>query len=217
MTGEVRLRPRADGDLPVRVWITTSEQRLAAPLKVTALDAAGEKLAETTLTMKPAAQTPERHFVPKWWFCEGRLIIAGAKRGATYMLRFEGAANPVPLALVLADAQVVHRTAPGKFVDFYQEAGQYYGGARVFTKTTADTVKIENPNRVPFTIRDARTHKLLFHSSTTDPQVTEHKLGKDRDIFLTQPGRRSPMKFEGLSPWLSATRDGWFEPESGRE
>jgi hypothetical protein len=217
VAGEARLRPRADGDLPVRVWITTSEQRPAAPLKVTALDAGGRKLAETTLTMKPAEQTPERHFVHQWWFCEGRLAIAGAKRGATYTLRFEGAGNPVPLALVLADAQIVHRKTPGQLVDFYQEAGQYYAGARMFTRTTAETVKIENPNHVPFTLRDARTHALLFHSSTTDPQVTEHKLGKGRDIFLTQPGRRSPMKFEGLSSWLSATREGWFDPEAEHE
>jgi len=116
--------------------------------------------------------------------------------------------------LVLADAQIVHRAAPGQWVDFYQEAGQYFGGARVFTQAMQDVVKVDNGQHVPFTIRDAQTHALLFRSSTSDPQVTEHQLGKGRMVFLTVPGRYSVMKFEGLSPWLAATRDGWFEPES---
>src|SRR5207237_9812612 len=103
-------------------------------------------------------------------------------------------------------------TATGQIVDFYQEAGQYFAGARVFTRTTAEPVKIDNAQHSPFTIRDAQTDELLFHSAMNDPQITEHRLGAGRGIFLTIPGRYSAMRFTGLSPWIAATRDGWFDP-----
>jgi hypothetical protein len=212
VAGEVRLRPRHDGALPVRILIATRTQAAAAPIKVTASDDAGHSIGDVTITMKPPAQTPDRYFDPHWWFAEGKLTIDGAQKAKVYSLKIEGEGKECPMALVLAEAQIVHHVAPGQLVDFYQEGCQYYAGTRVFTKTIAKTVKINNFQHVPFTIRDAKTGALLFHSGATDPQITEHALGEGRMIFLTIPGRYSAMQFEGLSGWIAGTKENWFEP-----
>lgn len=211
--GEARVRARHDGDLPVRILLTTRTQKPSTPVKVTAFDATGGKCAETTLTLRPAAETKDRHFDPHWWFTEATLTLQDARAGTTYTLRFEGDGKECPMVLVLADASIVHRFDPGRLVDSYQEAGQYFAGARLFIRTAAETVRIDNGQHEPLTIRDAGTGELLFRSSMSDPPQMEHKLGRDRLVFLTVRGRQSALRLQGFAPWIAATREGWFDPD----
>jgi hypothetical protein len=97
-------------------------------------------------------------------------------------------------------------------VDFYNLAGQYHVGARIFTRTRDDVMKIGNPGGKPYSIRDATTQALLFRSKLGESPVLEHRLGRDRKIMIVQPGRASPMSFAGCSPFVSASVEGYFEP-----
>jgi hypothetical protein len=145
-----------------------------------------------------------------------QLALPRARKGAVYRLSLEGG-NKRSCALVLADADIVHHV-PEKQAFFTQDlVGQYYTGSRFFVRTATDTITVvsQSPNRSPYTIRDAATWRELYRSNASDPQEIIHRLGKDRLIAFTVAGygpwtRRS---LQGVRPYLSATREGWLDPE----
>ena len=117
-------------------------------------------------------------------------------------------------ALVLADAQVVHRLAIGQPVALQNHAGQYHSGGQVFLKTSDDTIAMHNFRGLPFSIRDANTWQLLYTSPLPVPNETEHELGTDRLIALVVASSRNWLKItSGVHPWAAANRDSWFVPE----
>ena len=109
--------------------------------------------------------------------------VKDVQKGKTYGLNFEGGNSKVA-ALVLADAQVVHRLAIGQPMALQNHAGQYHSGGRVFLKTSDDTVTIHNFRGLPFSIRDANTWQLLYTSPLPVPNETEHQLGKETAHLL---------------------------------
>ncbi|MDP6777508.1 MAG: hypothetical protein QGI83_12170 [Candidatus Latescibacteria bacterium] len=212
--GRAYLRPNSGGDLDIRLSFVTRWRKPVPAVRISAFDAEGREVSAVAIDTATVPPIVNRFHSPKRAFRWTSLTIPEAREGATYELRVtsDNKVQDAVMALVLADAQVVHHLPESGLVDFYQNAGQYFAGARVFAKTVADTVRIDNRNGVCFSMRDAETGGVLFRSSMTDPQVTEHALGRDRMVMLVVPGRVDLMAFEGLSPYLSATRDGWFEP-----
>ena len=118
--------------------------------------------------------------------------------------------------MVLADANVVHHLPQDRMFFTQDLAGQYYVGSRFCTETTGDTVVVttQNPGRSPYSIRDARTWELLFHSSATDPREMKHKLGAGRRIIFIVAGYGpwTLRKIQGVKPYYAATPGQWFDP-----
>ncbi|MGD9497056.1 MAG: hypothetical protein AB7Y46_12235 [Armatimonadota bacterium] len=211
--GTVFLRPHADGDLPVRVIMIGRYESLCEDVTVTALDADGAELARVTVPQVPRPAEQDR-FYPNDYFTgqRGELVLPGARAGAVYALRLDAPETNSPLALVLADADLVHYVPEGSQVEFYNLAGQYHVGARIFTRTRADEVVIDNLRASPYSIRDATTGELLFRSRLGQPASMTHRLGAARMVLITTRGRVDGWRFHGLSPYLAPTREAWFEP-----
>jgi hypothetical protein len=201
----------------VRVRLATLRDP-ATPITLTARDANSNQLAQTTLIMPPYPDTTDRFPDARAFTGGAEFTIPAASLGVTYTLLIRGDNMEIPMARVLADAQIVHQTQPGQWVVFRQNAGRYFAGARVFTRTTQPNVTIENAAGLPFSIRDAATGELLYRSKMTDPpEITLDLVSAERLIFFTVSGltysRYCEMKFvDGLSPYLAATAEGWFEP-----
>ncbi len=211
--GIVYLRPRGDGDLTVRIVMIGRWESLCGDVRATVLDPAGVQVAQTTI---PASARPEitDRFYPSDYFVtqQGEVVVPGATQGAIYTLQLDCAEENGPMALVLAAADLVHHAPEGALVEFYNRAGQYHVGARVFAPTVADDVTIENPYGHPYCIRDARTGEVLFRSRMGQPNTITHSLGAGRTVLITMRGRVDGKRFTGLSPYLSPTREGWFDP-----
>jgi len=212
--GTVFLRPKREGDLTVRIVLSGVWGASSPEMCVTALDATDRPVAAVTIPETERAATKDRYYPIAWRFNQrGTLTIPGARKGTTHRLLIEGRNERRPMALVLADADLVHQVSPGTTTFFYNLAGQYYVGTRIFTKTISDTVTVANPYVKPYTIRDAETGEALHHYSLTDPNVMTHRVGAGRMIRITMTGRMDGRRFEGLSPYLATTRESWFDPE----
>jgi len=153
-------------------------------------------------------------FYPPWFrVARGTIIVPQAAGGSTYRVALDGGTNSLT-ALLLADAGIVFHVPLGQPVDFQNHAGQYFAGGRVFTRTTADTVRVRYGHRVPYAIRDANTWELLYRTPLPVPETAEHRLGKNRQIAVIVRARADIMTFvSGVSPYLSTTCEGWFDPE----
>jgi hypothetical protein len=214
MEGEVFLRPRRDGPLKVRLIFSSP----AADLSAEARDAAGRRIAAVAI---PEAKEPEvkDRFYPYNFFTvqRGEITIPATRKGQTVKLILRGRQpNPVPTVLVLADADLVQRVGLSSLVMFYNLAGQYYVGTRIFTRSTSDEISITNPFNQPFTIRDAATGELLHrYSMDRDiPSLTVFRVGKGRLLQITMTGRTEGRSFKGVSPYLARKREEWFDPEA---
>jgi len=119
------------------------------------------------------------------------------------------------MVLALSDAQVVHRAPAGRLFAVQCLAGQYYVGSYIYMKSVEDAVTVwtRTPDRGTYSIRDADTWELIFRSSTSDPQEVRHNVGKGRRLVLVTAGYASwtCRKIQGVSPWLAASREGWFD------
>jgi hypothetical protein len=126
----------------------------------------------------------------------------------------EGAGQNDPMALVLAEADIVHQVDLGRNVNFYNLAGQYYVGTRIFTRSTSDQITIANPLGKPFSIRDAESGELLhlFTMAGQPSGTTSVRVGKGRLLRITMTGRMDSRRFSGIAPYFSTTRKGWFLP-----
>ncbi len=213
--GEIALRPRRDGDLAVRIVMVGRWETQCEEVQATVLDSDGAEVARLTLPETERPEVTDRHYPTDFHMTQqGEVVIPAARQGATYSLRLDCADTDGPMALVLADADLVHQIPEGVQVEFYNRAGQYHVGARVFTRTTADEVTVINTQGKPYCIRDAGTGEVLFRSKLDEPLKITHDLGADRAIQITSQGRVDGKRFEGLSPWLSPTREGWFDPDA---
>ncbi len=212
--GNVALRPWQDGDLRVQILMTGRWESQCGAVQAVVLDAAGQEVARVTMPETARPEIVDR-FYPSDFFLtqQGEVVIPGAEQGATYTLRLHCAETEGPMALVLADADIVHHIPESTYVEFYNRAGQYHVGARVFPRTTAADVTIGNQHGRPYCIRDANTGEVLFRSRMGEPTEITHDLGRDRMVLITMRGRVDGKRFTGLSPWLSPTREGWFEPD----
>jgi hypothetical protein len=115
---------------------------------------------------------------------------------------------------VCDDAQIVHKIAPDT-IQFFSHSYQYYIGTRVFIKMKDNTLCItRNRARAAFTVRDAKTHKVLARVKVLDPLTTEYRVGKGRMIELVLgAGNDTLWKLEGIEPYVSARLEDWFSPE----
>jgi hypothetical protein len=139
--------------------------------------------------------------------------IINVKQGRTYGVCLKGGNSNVA-ALVLADAQVTHRLPIGRPLALQNHAGQYHSGGRVFLHANADEMIIRNSRRLPFSIRDAATWRLLYASPLPVPQDTVHPIGKDRRIAIILASSRNWLTvLAGVQPWVSAARESWFVPD----
>lgn len=213
--GTVFLKPHRAGDLRVRILAVGPGESPAPALRLAAYDHAARQVAgaEIPFTPRYVIKDTERCH-PNDYFIDrhGQLTIPGAAAGTVYRLEIEAAGPQPPIVLVLTDAQCVHQIPPGQLTQFYNLAGQYHVGARIFTRIAAPAIKIVNSSGKPYTIRDARTQALLFRSKLGEPLAIEHRLSTGRAIMIVQPGRASPMSFTGCTPYVSATAEGYFEP-----
>ena len=215
--GLVMVRPRRDGELKLLVRLSNAGDQ---PVTVRVTDATGKTLVEQKLVEQPpdvAKLSGKGYGLRKLNPPMGELLLPNSKASEVYRLRFEGG-PPLAAALVLADAQIVHHVPEGEPLIMHDLAGQYYAGARFYTKTTADalTVVSRNLRRAPYTIRDAKTWELLFRSNPSDAPEQHHTLGKDRLIafIVADSYPHSHLVITGAAPWFSATREKWFAPES---
>ena len=202
--GTVFLKPARSGELRVRLLAVGSGENPAPTLSVRVYDKDAHQVAEGQMPFQPRFTIKDtERYAPHDYFLDrrGQLTIPGAAAGAVYRLTIEAAGPPAPMVLVLADAQCVHQVPPKQLIDFYNVAGQYHIGARIFTRTAAPVIKIVNINGKPYTIRDARSQALLFRSKLGEPSAIEHRLGANRPIMIVQPGRSSPMSFTGCAPY----------------
>jgi hypothetical protein len=216
---EVFVRPNRDGELKLRVL---ARHQGANAVKVTALGTGGET--QASLDLPPVENTPARNEGPGYVIYQrgpdirlGDLVLRDARKGTVYRLVIQGG-DAQSCALVLGDAQIVHRIPAGKRHFTQSLAGQYYAGTRSFLRTMQDeiTVTASALGRSPYTIRDARTWELLFRSSATGPAAQKLRVGKGRDIVLVATGYRvhDTRKIEGVAPYVSSTLQGWFDPEA---
>jgi hypothetical protein len=209
------LRPRQNGDLNVRILMIGVWENPVAPMNVTAFDPAGRELARAAVTAEPRAPVEDRYY-PIGWRTPQRatLAIPAARPGNTYRLVIEGSDSNDPMALVLADADMVQEVDLGERIFFYNLAGQYYVGTRIFTRSTSDAITITNPFGRPFSVRDADTGELLHLFTMADePSGTAIlRVGKNRMLRITMTGRMDGRKFTGVQPYFSTTREGWHLP-----
>jgi hypothetical protein len=92
--------------------------------------------------------------------------------------------------------------------------GQSYTPQRLYTKSIEEKVSYWNRVKKACTIRDAETDELLYRAKLFTSAETPCKVGKDRMIYFTVRGSRSPgeWKITGTSPYFAASADDWFEP-----
>jgi len=215
--GNLYLRPRQDGDLEVRfIFSGVWGRSPGTDIEVKALNAAGRELARANFPLRPRVEIRDR-FYPWGWFVpnRGQMTLTGARKGEVYRLVIEGESKDHLLVLALADADLVQQVSPEENVYFYNLAGQYYVGTRVFTEATEDVITVTNPYAQPFSIRDADSGELLHRFTMADPKRGTFPVGKGRMLRITMTGRMDGRRFKGVSPFLARTRADWFEPEQG--
>src|SRR3989344_3536360 len=91
-----------------------------------------------------------------------------------------------------------------------------YDGSRLVLKTAEDTIRVWNPWKSPYTIRDANTGEELFRYATgTSSKFLEHSLGQDRLIVLTFRKDKFSLGLvgmQGVEPFVAFTPATWFDP-----
>jgi len=208
---QVYFRPTGDGDLQMRVLFRDTWNADFPPVRISVVGATTDP--PTILVPGKGRPVPVDRILPldRQWRST-TFTVTNVRRSKTYALKFEGGASTVA-AQVLADAQVVHRLPIGQAAALQNHAGQYHSGGRVFLKTNADTVTIQNIRQWPFSIRDAATWKLLYVSALPVPTQTEHRIGNDRLIAIVLASSRNWLKVQsGVHPWAAASRESWFIP-----
>ena len=213
--GEVYLRPKQDGALSVRlIFAGRWGSQLSGDLEARAYGPDGNEAAHTPIPATARKEVTDR-FYPAGWFVaqRGEVTLPAAKKGEVYRMTIEGDGEGDPHVLVLADADLVQRVDLKSRVFFYNLAGQYYVGTRIFTKATEDVITMANPYGLPFTIRDADTGEALHHFTMADRSRRRFHVGKGRMLRLTMTGRMDGRLFDGVSPFFARTRSAWFEPE----
>ena len=171
-------------------------------------------MARATFPPRPRVEVSDR-FYPVGWFLpnRGEMTLTGVRKGELCRLVIEGEAKDRLLVLALADADLVQHVGTTEIVYFYNLAGQYYVGTRIFTRATEDVITMTNPYAQPFSIRDADTGELLHRYTMADPKRSTFHVGKGRMLRITMTGRMDGRQFKGVSPFFARTRADWFEPE----
>ena len=210
--GRAYLRPRRDGDLTVMVSLRNRWGGRFNPVAIRVSDPPGNQVASTTAEWKP--RLSEQRFYPISYHGDAHtLAIPKARKGAIYVVDFEGADGQLTV-LLDADADVVIHVPLTDRLDFQNLSGQSASGARVYSRTTSDTVTFGMGHRSPFSIRDARTWELLYKAPAQPPETFSVELGRDRLIAICVHGYANIMQIRsGLAPYYATVRDGWFEPE----
>ena len=208
---QVYFRPNQDGDLSIRVMLRETWNADFPSVKITVI---GAEYDPPTILIPGRGRPPRVDRVQsldRGWR-SATFTVKNVQKGKSYALKFEGGDSKVA-ALVLADAQVVHRLPMGSPAALQNHAGQYHSGGRVFLKTKAETVVIQNTRRLPFSIRDAATWQLLYTSPLPVPAQTEHRFGNDRLIAIVLASSRNWLTIRsGAHPWAAASRESWFIP-----
>ncbi len=209
---QIYFRPNNDGDLKMKVIFRETWNAEFPPVNISVVGAASEPATiRVSGQGRPAAVERVLSLDTRWR--SAAFTVKDVQKGRTYGLHFEGGNSKVA-ALVLADAQVVHRLAIGQPMALQNHAGQYHSGGRVFLKTSDDTVTIHNFRDLPFSIRDANTWQLLYTSPLPVPNEAELELGKDRLIAVVVASSRNWLKItSGVHPWAATSRESWFMPE----
>ena len=209
---QVCFRPASDGDLKMKVILRETWNAEFPPVTISVIGAASEP-ASLLIPGQGRPATVDRVLSLDTRWRSAEFTVKDVQKGKTYGLHFEGGNSNVG-ALVLADAQVVHRLAIGQPTALQNHAGQYHSGGRVFLKTNADKVTVHNFRGLPLSIRDATTWELLYTSPLPVPAETEHQLGKDRLIAIVVASSRNWLKItSGVHPWVAANRESWFVPD----
>ena len=207
------VRARRDGDLKLRALLRSQP---GMPVAVRAVQGNDTPLAELTLEASAVAIS-ERHYPRGRNQAEGALLLPQARKGAIYTVTFE-ARRPSAEVRLVGDADIVYRFPPG---DQYAAAplsgGQGYTGVHLFTRSLRDAVTVETNGNIfhmPYTVRDAETGELIHRYALGDSLRQEHKVGKDRPLQFLMAGARAykGWRFEGVSPWLAASKEEWFDP-----
>ena len=212
---QIYFRPNSDGTLEMRIIMRDAWANEFPAVRISVVGATSqpEKIVVAG-TGRPAAV--ERVDSLDAGYRSTVFTVQNVKKGKTYALRLRGGSSTVA-ALVLADAQVVHRLPLGRQAALQNHAGQYHSGGRVYLETSEQTVKIRNSKRLPFSIRDADTWELLYVSSLPLADETEHELGTDRRIAILVASSRNTLHVvSGVHPWAAARRESWFVPDMGQ-
>jgi len=210
--GRAYLRPRRDGDFVVNVALRSRWGRRFKPLTIRVTDGRGKVVASTRAEWKP--REAKNRFYPIGFQCDAHTFsIPKARKGVVYRLDLEGADGQMTVN-IQADADVVIHVPLGGQTDFHNLSGQTASGARVYTRTTSDTITFGMGHRAPFSIRDSKTWKLLYKAPAQPDSILKVKVGKDRPIVICTYGYTNIMRVRGgVAPYYATTRDGWFEPK----
>jgi len=186
-----------------------------ADLRASVFDPDGRRLASVAVPEAAEPEAPDRFYPYEFHAPQrGAITIPAARRGRIYKVTIGARQPKLPTTvLVLTEADLVQRVGP-QAVKFYNLAGQYYVGTRVFTRSTSDKITVTNPLQQPFTIRDADTGQLLHRYNMADPSPSAFRVGKGRMLQITMTGRHESRVFQGLSPYFARTRQEWFDPEA---
>jgi hypothetical protein len=211
-SGRAFVRPRRDGDLILRVLLRDRWEGQIPEVTVAAFGPDDRKVAETHISQIAGMFVPEsiptRFYIPSD-SRNGTVTIPNARAGDTYRIDLRGG-NDKTLVLLLADAAIVHDV--GGMLDLYNQAGQYWAGTRAWFRTTQDVVQLRNAHQAPCTVRDGETWAVLYRSTLNAPATCDIKTGKDRLICLTIRGRVNYVQLAGVCPYVSASREAWFDP-----
>ncbi len=210
---EICLRPKRDGDLPVRFIFSGKDESALTDMKAILVDEAGQEITSVVMPPLPrpapvgnqnAAFYPSNYWTPH----RGTLVIPEAKAGKTYRVRIEGSARNEPRVLPVADAHIVQKVHLDGTSQIELNGPNELLGTQVFTQSTTDSITV---NAVA--VRDALTGELLHRPAARNAAMTTLTVGKGRLLRITIAGRHwSVNSFKGVSPWFSRTRESWFKP-----
>jgi len=209
-TGTAYVRPTKDGDLNIAVDCIGGGKEVSLAVYRKGVDepVVRSTVKSETMTLFKHLRRPMRRSTFR-----GGLTIPAAKRGEEYRVSMAGGVETTGVLLACDDARIVYPIKPDT-VQFFGHSYQYYLGTRVFMKMENDTLRISrNRSRAAFTVRDAKTHKVLARSKVLGPLTTEYGVGKGRMIELVLgAGVYTIWKLEGIEPYVSARLDDWFAP-----
>ena len=205
-------RPHRTGDLRLRVQLKCAPDQ---PVEVI-VTREGKGVMRKTFTVAKARRKG-RFYSPQRHWLDAQMTIPDAVKGSVYKLACRSSARRATIRFD-GQADLVYRFPHDGYHGTQPLAGgQRYTGAVVYTKTTQDEIVFSTNSNIfhrPYTIRDAKTGELLHRYNLADPLTMKHRVGKGRMIRILLSGDRAYMgwKAEGVSPWLAASAEEWFDP-----
>lgn len=191
------VRPRTDGDLVLRFL---ARIRGDAPLTARAFDANGGTVAKMTAA-------------GDGWTLGKPLKLVGAKADQVY--RVEVTSRAQASVLIVGPAQVVWHV-PSETLQANEpfSGGQSYTPQYVYSQAAGGPVAYFNRHQRPYAIRDAENGELLVRGRrfTLDEQSKPVEAGRMIEFTLRGSRASGEWRLIGVTPFIAATADDWFDP-----